>query len=135
MAECERVTLNHTNVSTELRVSVEREARRMSGYLQGGKIADTFLELLGTDGPVQAAYRLGRHLAEKKDPRLAEVMERLFALYLQAGRHHDPRPAQVLRQFTTLQFNPTHQRDPRLQVVMQQLSQPQAQAAERRGTP
>ena len=118
----ERVSLKHTNVSSELRITVEREARRMSGYLQGGQIADMFLELLGTEGPAQAAYRLGQYLGEQKDPRLNEIMQRLFGLYLEAGNHRDPGPANTLAQFSTLQLNPTHRRDPRLQVIMQQLS-------------
>ena len=118
----ERVSLKHTNVSSELRISVEREARRMSGYLQGGQIADRFLELLGTEGPAQAAYRLGQYLGEQKDPRLNEIIQRLFSLYLEAGNHRDPGPANTLAQFSTLQLNPTHRRDPRLQVIMQQLS-------------
>ena len=133
--EHERVSLRNPNVSSELRITIEREARRMSGYLQGGEIAHEFLDLLGTDGPVQAAYRLGRHLTEKKDPRLAEVMERLFAIYLHASQNRDPRPAQVLRGFSTLQYNPTHGRDPRLQVIMQQLSEAKVGEAGGGGAP
>jgi formate hydrogenlyase subunit 7 len=121
-AENERVPLKHPHISTELRVAIEREARRMAGYLQGKQIADAFFSLLGPDGREAAAYRMGQYLAERRDPRLTEVMHRLYAIYLGPSEQRDVRQAAITQQLSVINLNPTHQRDPRLPEIMQRLS-------------
>jgi hypothetical protein len=105
--ENERAPLKHPHVAAELRIAVEREARRMSGYVQGQHIADAFLGLLGPDGPQAAAYRMGQYLADKKDPRLTEVMHRLYALYFAPNEQEKARQAAVTQQLSVMKFNPT----------------------------
>jgi formate hydrogenlyase subunit 7 len=121
-AENERVPLKHPHVATELRIAVEREARRMSGYLQGQHIANAFLGLLGPDGSQAAAYRMGQYLAERNDPRLTEVMHRLYAIYFGPNELGNARQAATTQQLSVINLNPTHQRDPRLPEIMQRLS-------------
>jgi formate hydrogenlyase subunit 7 len=122
-AEGEQAPLKHPKVAKELRVAVEREARRMSGYLQGGQIADDFLGLLGDDGPAGAGLRLGRFLAERKDPRLAEVMNRLFALYVAPAARAGATTAALAQAASVPRLNPGSIRDPRILEIMRQLEE------------
>jgi len=70
-------------VPLDLRVAVEREARRMAGYWHGKKIADQFLEqLASSDGSQAVASKLTDLLARENDPRLSEIMNRLHQIYL-----------------------------------------------------
>ena len=94
----------------------------MSGYLQGKHIADAFFSLLGSDGPQAAAYRMGQYLAERNDPRLTEVMHRLYAIYFGPNEQQNARQAAIAQQLSVINLNPTHQRDPRLPEIMRRLS-------------
>lgn len=73
----EQASLRHTNVPLDLRVAIEREARRMAGYRHGAQIADSFIELVA--GQTQSAIntRLAQYLAQKDDPRLTEIFGKL----------------------------------------------------------
>jgi Ni,Fe-hydrogenase III small subunit len=70
----------HPHIPLALRIAVEREARRMAGYLYGRKIAEGFLEMVEREPD-----RLGQvpegSLGEQEDPRLVEIMSRLVQVY------------------------------------------------------
>ena len=72
----------------ELRVEIEREARRMAGYWHGKRIAETFLTLPGiADGdPRAVSEALAEYLQAQDDPRLTEIMRRLEEIYLHSWR-------------------------------------------------
>jgi Ni,Fe-hydrogenase III small subunit len=78
--EDEQAPLRHPGVPLALRVSLEREARRMAGYWSGRQIAETFVTMLES-GPQQAAGKVQAYLAEQADPRLTEIIGRLEAIY------------------------------------------------------
>lgn len=80
--EGERPRLLHPEVPLELRVVVEREARRMAGYWQGRRIADTFLDLVKGADPQQASEKLQDYVHQQDDPRLVEIMQILEKEYL-----------------------------------------------------
>jgi hypothetical protein len=79
-ADGEQVRPRHPEIPLDLRIEVERAARRMAGYWHGRRIADSFLDLIGpADSGVQEKIRA--YLSEKDDPRLAEIFARLQDLY------------------------------------------------------
>jgi formate hydrogenlyase subunit 7 len=61
-------------------VAVEREARRMAGYVYGAQIADKFLELVALDSQ-QTSQGVHGYVEQQADPRLAEIMSQLERLY------------------------------------------------------
>jgi hypothetical protein len=67
------------DVPLRLVVAVEREARRMAGYLYGAQIAQAFLGLWASD-PESRRRQVEAYLAQQADPRLAEIVGRLEAL-------------------------------------------------------
>jgi Ni,Fe-hydrogenase III small subunit len=73
----ERVKLRHPDIPAELRVLVEREARRMAGYRLGADIADDFLGILGTKSTESMNARVQEYLAKEADPRLTEIVTNL----------------------------------------------------------
>jgi Ni,Fe-hydrogenase III small subunit len=74
--EGESASAAHPDVPAPLRVEIEREARRMSGYWHGKRIAELFLGFLEQDhGRLDG--RLMEYIAGLDDPRLAEVLTRL----------------------------------------------------------
>ena len=65
-------------IPLRLRVALEREARRMSGYRQGRIVVDRFMSILGHEGAnAPFAERMKAYLDEEGDPRLTEIFERL----------------------------------------------------------
>ncbi len=80
--EAERVEPRWPRVPSPLRVTLEREARRMAGYWRGRQIADQFLSFLSADDPRPLAEQLKAYLDQQADPRLTEIMNRLLAIYL-----------------------------------------------------
>jgi Ni,Fe-hydrogenase III small subunit len=75
------VHLRYPEVPLDLRVEVEREARRMAGYWHGRQIADSFLELIRpADAHVEESIQ--DYLKEEDDPRLSEIFARLNDIYL-----------------------------------------------------
>ncbi|NVO17788.1 MAG: NADH-quinone oxidoreductase subunit B family protein [Rhodoplanes sp.] len=76
-AEGERVAVAHPSIPYNLRVLVEREARRMAGYRQGGDIAEKFLVMLEQPGLVPLTDRMSTFAAAETDPRVAEILARL----------------------------------------------------------
>lgn len=66
----------------DLRVEVEREARRMGGYWAGRSIANTFMGFIKEGDSKQAASDIKKYLEEQDDPRLTEIMGRLQEIFL-----------------------------------------------------
>jgi Ni,Fe-hydrogenase III small subunit len=77
-----RVELRHTGIPQEIRVMVEREARRLAGYRQGRIISDEFLEVLEKATPDTVDGDLRRYLERRDDPRLSEIVANLANLCL-----------------------------------------------------
>ncbi len=78
----ERVTLKHTGIPLELKVLIEREARRLAGYRHGQQIADEFMDLLVTCTPDDVDSKVNQFMVEKNDPRLHEIIENLYRVSL-----------------------------------------------------
>lgn len=76
--EDEQAGIAHPSVPYNLRIHVEREARRMAGYRQGREIADRFLGMIAIPGTTPLEQRIATFAAAESDPRLAEI-------YLQLG--------------------------------------------------
>ena len=64
----------------DLRISLEREARRLAGYRQGGNIANQFMAMMAENDKVPFGVRLGEYLEREADPRLSEIVNRLHAI-------------------------------------------------------
>ena len=80
--ENEHSQLLFPDVPLELRVEVEREARRMAGYWAGRNIANTFLEFIRDGNSKQAICDIEEYLKIQEDPRLTEIMRRLEEIFL-----------------------------------------------------
>lgn len=78
----ERAVPAHPDRPLDLRVSLEREARRMAGYWAGKRIADSFLDLIDPADVEVTRKNLEDFLKPRDDPRLAEIMTRLEEIYL-----------------------------------------------------
>ena len=84
----ERSQLRYPELPSRLMVEIERESRRMAGYLHGKKIAHSFLDILvahQTDGPGKIDQEIQTYLSQQDDPRLTEIFNRLQQIY-QADR-------------------------------------------------
>jgi Ni,Fe-hydrogenase III small subunit len=73
----ERASVTHAAIPYNLRVHVEREARRMAGYRQGRDIADRFLGMLAIPGETPLEQRVASFAAAESDPRIAEIFVQL----------------------------------------------------------
>jgi Ni,Fe-hydrogenase III small subunit len=78
--ENEHTLPRYPQIPLAMRVEIERESRRMAGYVYGKQISDTFLDLMENDfehfrSNVQA------YLDKKDDPRLTEIVTRLLRLF------------------------------------------------------
>ena len=85
--EDEQAAILHPAIPQPLRVLIDREARRMSGYRYGRQLADKFMTLLARRDALSVEERLARFLADENDPRLSEVMGRLLQVCNQAGQN------------------------------------------------
>lgn len=81
----ERVELRHTGIPSEIRVMIEREARRMAGYRQGQIIADEFMALLEGATQQDVDLRIQGYLQQHDDPRLSEIVNNLASACLNRG--------------------------------------------------
>ncbi|HUI87849.1 MAG TPA: NADH-quinone oxidoreductase subunit B family protein [Anaerolineales bacterium] len=77
--EDERAAPAHSQIPYLLRVQIERESRRMAGYLYGKQIAERFLTIM-EQNPNQVKEGMQAYLDKQADPRLAEIMNRLTAI-------------------------------------------------------
>ncbi|MGU3525087.1 NADH-quinone oxidoreductase subunit B family protein [Enterobacteriaceae bacterium C23F] len=78
--ENEKPAIILPDVPLTLRVAVEREARRMAGYRQGGDISMALLTLIQHKQPQQAAHEVEAWLRKENDPRLTEIVHALMAV-------------------------------------------------------
>ena len=77
----EQATLPHPAVPLDIRILIEREARRMAGYRHGTQIADSFMELMSQSSDVRDFdAAVVQHLKSQDDPRLSEIFGRLQAV-------------------------------------------------------
>lgn len=87
----EHSRLLHPGIPLDLRVGIEREARRMAGYWHGKRISEIFMELiekpLHDNDLQQASSAIQQYIQSRDDPRLTEIMERLEESFL--GRQAD----------------------------------------------
>lgn len=84
--EQEQVPLRFPTVPLDLRVALEREARRMAGYWQGRKIADQYLGYLTNGDAQHIDEKIGELLNQADDPRLAEIYANLHRIYLDGSK-------------------------------------------------
>jgi formate hydrogenlyase subunit 7 len=82
-AAAEEAAVTHPHVPLQLRIALEREARRMSGYRQGRILANRFMALLASEDVTPFPERLQHYLDREDDPRLTEVFERLNDIVLE----------------------------------------------------
>jgi formate hydrogenlyase subunit 7 len=85
-SEDEQATILHPAIPQQLRVMIDREARRMSGYRYGRQIADKFMDLLAQQNDLTVEARVAQFLAHENDPRLTEIISRLQAVCHDAAR-------------------------------------------------
>jgi hydrogenase-4 component I len=78
--EGDRVTPIFPGIPLDLRVQVEREARRMAGYREGRIIAEKYLGLLDIGTDAKGAARIQQYLTQENDPRLTEIVGRLVEI-------------------------------------------------------
>jgi hydrogenase-4 component I len=79
-SEGEKPAIILPDVPLALRVAVEREARRMAGYRQGGDISMRLLTMIQHKQPQQAAHEVDVWLRKENDPRLTEIVHALMAV-------------------------------------------------------
>ncbi len=70
----------HPEIPLDLRIDIEREARRMAGYWHGKRIAETYLELLKSLDTEQVCHNVQLFLTQQDDPRQAEIVNRLHEI-------------------------------------------------------
>lgn len=75
--ENERALPRHPGLPLNLRISIEREARRLAGYWHGRRIADDYLELIKSGDQVKIQNEVQAYLDQKDDPRLTEIINQL----------------------------------------------------------
>ncbi len=79
--EDERVMPRFPEIPLDLRVDIEREARRMAGYWHGKRIAEAYLNLINPEDSSKTWQDVEAYLAAQSDPRLTEIIERLNIIY------------------------------------------------------
>jgi NADH-quinone oxidoreductase subunit B len=80
----EHSQIRYPELPSRLRVEIEREARRMAGYLHGRKIANLFLDILvahQAEGPAEVEQGIQAYLSQQDDPRLSEIFAHLQQVY------------------------------------------------------
>jgi Ni,Fe-hydrogenase III small subunit len=69
------------DIPLDLRIDVERQARRMAGYWHGKQIAGAFLQMVHDHPPDRISEILSDYLRGREDPRLTEIMQNLASVY------------------------------------------------------
>ncbi len=82
----------YEGVDPNLAKEIELEARRLSGYLHGRRIAARYLEFVREEGdPLAVDRKMKEMIKQEKDSRLAEIFLRLHKIYMgkmeMAGRN------------------------------------------------
>lgn len=83
--ENEKASLLLPETLPELRILIEREARRLAGYRQGREISDQFLGLLQNGDANTVSGNIEQWLQSANDPRLNEIVHRLQSLLATGG--------------------------------------------------
>lgn len=78
-----RVTPKYEGVHPDLAREIDREARRLSGYLQGRQIAAQYLGFVREGDPLAVDQKIKELVKREKDPRLAEIYLSLHKIYLE----------------------------------------------------
>jgi hydrogenase-4 component I len=73
-------------IPLDLRIEIERTARRMAGYWHGRRIASTFMDFFKDRDDQQASLNLQEYLRQQDDPRLTEIMQILVEVYQRQTR-------------------------------------------------
>ena len=73
----EEAPVTHPHVPLQLRIELEREARRMAGYRQGRLLVNRFMAMLASRDAAPFSQRLQNYLDKEDDPRLSEIFDRL----------------------------------------------------------
>lgn len=81
-ADDEQVPPRFPNVPLDLRIALEREARRMAGYWHGKQLAEQYMSRLSLDDPQAIEKQIRPLLNAQDDPRSSEIMNRLHGIYL-----------------------------------------------------
>lgn len=79
--ENDRSEVRYPHLPLNLRVGVERQARRMAGYWHGRRIADAFLQRVDPHDPTATLQAVTVYVREQDDPRLREIMDSLIEVY------------------------------------------------------
>jgi Ni,Fe-hydrogenase III small subunit len=79
--ENEHALPRYPEVPLDLRISIEREARRLAGYWHGRRIADDFLELIKNSDQEKVKFEIQNYLDQKDDPRLTEIIHQLQLIH------------------------------------------------------
>lgn len=81
----ERVAPAFPGIPLDVQVQIEREARRMAGYLHGRQIAEKYMSLLlDLKSPQEMGARIQQYLAQENDPRLTEIFSRFNEISMAA---------------------------------------------------
>jgi formate hydrogenlyase subunit 7 len=86
--EIARVTPKYNGISPDLAKEIEWEARRLSGYLHGRRIAAQYIEFMREGDPLAVDQKIKELVKQEKDPRLAEIFLRLHKIYMERVGHH-----------------------------------------------
>ncbi|GFN23358.1 NADH-quinone oxidoreductase subunit B family protein [Thermanaeromonas sp. C210] len=86
--EVTRVTPKYEGVCPDLAKDIEREARRLSGYLHGRRIAAQYLEFVREKDPLAVDRKIKELVKQEKDPRLAEIFLSLHKIYMERVGHN-----------------------------------------------
>jgi Ni,Fe-hydrogenase III small subunit len=79
--ENEHALPRHPEVPLNLRINIEREARRLAGYWHGRRIADDYLELIKSGDPEKIENEVKAYLEQKDDPRMTEIISQLQLIH------------------------------------------------------
>ena len=83
--EDERSKVPHPQIPLDIRVAIEREARLLAGYRSGHLLADEFMGVLGKESPLSLDERVKQLLSQKDDPRVTEIINRLWDICAHPG--------------------------------------------------
>lgn len=81
--EVTHVTPKYEGVDPDLARAIAREARRLSGYYQGRRIAEQYLQFVKEGDPLTVDQKIKEFIKQEKDPRLAEIILSLHKLYME----------------------------------------------------
>ncbi|KHO62854.1 hydrogenase [Thermoanaerobacter sp. YS13] len=81
------VPAKYEGVCPDQAKDIEREARRLSGYLHGRRIAAQYLEFVKQGDPLSVDRKIKELVKQQKDPRLAEIFLSLHKIYMERVGH------------------------------------------------